>query len=161
MNIKPGETITITVGFPKANSVTYPGKDRTVTINGNKKTFKSEGGQSVAQVAVWNNFGTNKKTTIWNGELVGKTPPRPFFTDVFKNQKDKIKELVQRALVTGTDRDFNIVGDRIKTLIQDSMKNGNWKENASLTKLLKKSERPLIDTGLLYNSVTYSVTRSK
>jgi hypothetical protein len=154
------KTYILKVGFPKEKQVVYPPK-----LDG------SSGGQTVAQVASWNEHGTYS------------IPSRPFFSSALEKNKDKIKELISHAIATPKDNArFDKVGVQIVGMIKDSIVNGNWQENSQKTKVsalppsLQKAwkkpntrlhekakqavanKRPLIDRSIMLRSVTYTVT---
>lgn len=154
----------ILVGFPKDKQVIYPPDDR--------KGHYNKGGQSVAEVARWNEFGTN---TI---------PSRPFLRTALRKNKERIKNLILKAFSPkeiSDPRRFDKIGLLIVAMVRDSIVNGNWKSNSERTKLnkLKYSTRklvnskdpnkqkivqselakikPLIDRGIMRQSVNYEV----
>lgn len=167
--------ITIKIGFPKEKQVVYPPKIRDIRQKDGsfKKSFLG-GGETVAEVATWNNFGTKN------------IPERPFFTKAINDNKEFIKNLVAEAVkkrkVDPTS--FDKVGLAIVNLIKDSIVNGKWQENAHKTKVgalppslrkawdygkpgavahkkaeeAIKNKKPLIDRGIMLKSVSYVVT---
>lgn len=167
--------VTIKVGFPKEKQVVYPPKIREVKQpDGTLQKKFQGGGQTVAEVATWNNFGTKH------------IPERPFFSKAIEDNKQKIKDLVAQAVLQRKNpAAFDKVGMAIVSMIRDSIVNGDWKENAHQTKvdalppslrrawdygkpgtnLHKKAEeaiknkKPLIDRGIMLKSVSYVVTK--
>lgn len=103
----------------------------------------------VAQIASWNEFGTE---TI---------PPRPFMRNSIRNNRKKWIKLYRDRIIRNKlniNRSSNyianiMVGD-VKTSI-DKLLNP---PNRPSTIEKKKSSHPLIDTGRLKNSLTYEIT---
>ena len=154
------KTFVLKVGFPKEKQVVYPPK-----LDG------SGGGETVAQVASWNENGTKR------------APARPFFSTAIRENYNKIRVLISLAVSTPKDKArFDKVGVQIVNMIKDSILNGGWQENAEYTKIkalppslqsaLGKpgtklhakaqhavaNKRPLIDRSIMLRSVTYTVT---
>ena len=175
ITLMTSKKITIKIGFPKEKQVVYPPKIRDIRQkDGSFKKSFSGGGETVAEVATWNNFGTKN------------IPERPFFTKAINDNKEFIKNLVAEAVkkrkVDPTS--FDKVGLAIVNLIKDSIVNGKWQENAHKTKVgalppslrkawdygkpgavahkkaeeAIKNKKPLIDRGIMLKSVSYVVT---
>lgn len=99
----------------------------------------------VAQVASWNEFGTD---TI---------PARPFIRNCIRNNRKKWIKLYKDNVIRNNKLDLNyianiIVGD-VKTSIDKTIEPPN--KQSTIAK--KKSSHPLIDTGRLKNSITYRI----
>lgn len=164
---KLSKNIEITVGFPVGKQVIYPPDDR--------KGHSNPGGQTVAQVASWNEFGTKR------------TPSRPFLKEAYKKNRNKISEYVKNYFKINNLRDekyFDKIGLLMVDMVQDSIRNGNWIPNSERTKLQKlkwptrqklknnptkyakeiQAElaqiKPLIDRGIMLKSVNYEVRKS-
>ena len=166
--------VTIKVGFPKEKQVIYPAKVKDIVdAKGNHKMVFKGGGQTVAEVATWNEKGTNR------------IPSRPFFSTALTENKEKIKELVAEAIRNKSDSQrFDKIGVSIVNMIKDSIVNGNWTPNAERTKIealppsLRKAwdsgkkdtamyqrakeavenKKPLIDRGIMLKSVSYVIS---
>lgn len=163
----------ILVGFPKDKQVIYPPDDR--------KDHHNKGGQTVAQVATANEFGTKTKK--------GSThiPSRPFLRTAFKKNRQLIIKLVEESFLLKNIIDntrFDKIGLKMVDMVRDSIRNGNWIPNAKTTKLSKlkfntrkivektdeKSKqkvnlelgkiKPLIDRGIMIKSVNYEIRSS-
>ena len=109
-----------------------------------------EDGLTVAQVAAWNEFGTSDM------------PSRPFMRQTLSENQDKIKQLFDdagKAVVKGAKADevYNKIGVVAKAMMQDQIVNGKYKPNAPSTIRKKGSDRPLIDTGQMRQSVNYEI----
>lgn len=127
--------------------------------NGGKKTkltagfykgAKYEDGTPVAQVAAWNNFGT-----IENG---GFTPPRPFFDDAIRENKDKWADgLGKRLKANGFDvkNAMNRLGEQMRADIVDSINDWTEPPNAKSTIEQKGRNAPLKDTYHMMRSAGY------
>lgn len=114
--------------------------------------------ESVAQVAAWNEYGTPRN------------PERPAFRSSFFINREKylkqLKKIAAKNLVgkkTGK-KPFSALGKEAQKDIQASIARGGWKPNAKSTQLQKGGGKqlinnPLIDTGLLLESVDYRVTK--
>ena len=168
------KTYIIKVGFPKEKQVVYPPKMKEVKgADGKFSRMAVGGGQTVAQVANWNEEGTKM------------APSRPFFSTAIHENKDKIKEIIIKAIATPQDTSrFDKVGVAIVNMIKDSIVNGNWTPNAEYTKIealpptlrrawdyskpntkafqkalaAVENKKPLIDRGIMLRSVSYTVT---
>lgn len=103
----------------------------------------------VAQVAFWQEYGTIK------------IPPRPFFRNAITKNAKKWVDTLETALKS-TDgnfkKAFGILGEVAVGDIKTSITNLGSPPNAPSTIKSKKSSNPLIDTGLMRNSVTYEVS---
>lgn len=114
-------------------------------------TYPSEGANPVfvAQVAFWNEYGTEKGV-----------PPRPFFRTMIDEKSPKWGDNVARLLKsTNFDvaKTFNIVGDAIQSQLQNSILNGGWQGNADSTIARKGFDKPLVEMGVMYRNITYVV----
>lgn len=84
-------------------------------------------GKSVAQVAFWNEFGTNK------------FPPRPFMRNAINENKDKWVETLLRLLKSGlsTEKALGNLGEQMVNDIRQSIISGEFEPNSEVTLLLK------------------------
>lgn len=141
-------------------------RDATVDIGWFKGVRYSEG-VSVAQVAVWNEYGT----------VSGKyrIPPRPFVRPAIRDRSRlsaQLRKLYARALSdnTNTAQALSQFGEYVVAKIQtqiDMVMNppnspvtiqGGWlrtKSGKSFYVEPKKGNKPLINTGLMRDSVSY------
>ncbi|MDP8078339.1 hypothetical protein [Phocoenobacter skyensis] len=106
-------------------------------------------GQSVAEVAFYNEFGTNK------------APPRAFLRQTEQKVKAKLPQ-VQAKLLKRLQAGQITVDDMANELglwyvrqIQNEILSGNFIPNTPSTLARKKGNRPLIDTGHLLNSIDW------
>ena len=127
-------------------------------------TAKYSTGEYVAQVAYWNEYGTTL------------SPPRPFFRNAIKDNSKEWLELFRETQFKTKDmfKSLSIVGtiakDDIATSITDLTSppnseitiSGGWIRHANGKAFKVKgkgSSNPLIDTGLMRNSVSYEITQ--
>lgn len=107
-------------------------------------------GVDMAQIAAFNELGTSD------------IPARPFLRKTMEDSEDDIRafceERVQGIVEGGTAEDaLKQLGVYGKSLIQAKIKDGTWKPNAPSTIKKKKSDKPLIDTGRMRQSVNYVI----
>jgi hypothetical protein len=101
-----------------------------------------------------------------NGSELQNIPARPIIEPIIEKNKDLIGEYMKQAgklILTGdTAQGMNKleeIGLRISTKIKDNFMdpNNGWAENKASTIKAKGSDRPLIDTASMLNSITYIV----
>lgn len=107
-------------------------------------------GVDMAQIAMFNELGTSD------------IPARPFLRKTMEDSEDDIRafceERVQEIAEGGTAEDaLKQLGVYGKSLVQAKIKDGTWKPNAPSTVKKKKSDKPLIDTGKMRQSVNYVI----
>lgn len=119
---------------------------------------KYEAGESVPEIAFVNEFGSPENNQ----------PPRPFFRNAIKQNKDKWVEYVRKSLANGNSMEatFEALGQNIKTDIQESITNLHEPplSSATIAKKMKTSPqfatKPLIETETMRNAVAYKVTNN-
>ena len=110
-----------------------------------------EDGTTVAEVAAWNEYGTSQ------------IPPRPFLRQSVENHADEINaniEVVIKAVVSGdidTEKALMMIGAMQVGYVQHEIKTGGFTPNKPSTIRMKGSDRPLIDTGQMRQSVHYII----
>lgn len=109
-----------------------------------------EGGADLVEIAAYNEYGTSE------------TPARPFMQQSWENHEDELKQLCQQAynIVTngGTAEEAcRVIGVAGVGIIQKEIVEGSFEPNAESTIRKKGSDRPLIDTGQMRQSVKYVV----
>jgi hypothetical protein len=131
-------------------------------------------GASVAEVAIKLEYGfiadgtalqkeADRKNLKINVPKTFKVPGRPFMQTNWNNNKDKYQNKMSKYLSTfdktkmTPDNFFNLLGVEVQKDIRDSITNGNWSPNAWFVAAIKESNKPLIDTGHLRQSVTWRV----
>lgn len=99
------------------------------------------------------------------GSTVNKIPPRPFMQQTRIMNEKKVAGLSKKYLSAISTGKMSAM-DAIKKLgasYEGAMKKifivGSFTGNAESTKKRKKSSRPLIDTGLLRQSIKYNVAK--
>ena len=111
-------------------------------------------GTSVALVAAVQDFGSP----------TNNIPPRPFFRNMVRKQKTGWPVLIKKTLLSTTydvNRTLAIVGEVIKGQLQQSIHETNSPPLAPATIARKGSDKPLIDTGHMLNSVDYEVVKKE
>lgn len=109
-----------------------------------------ETGADVTEIAAYNEFGTSSM------------PARPFMRQSFENHEDELQKICDTANQTisngGEAEDaLNQIGVFCKGLVQQEIVDGGFEPNAESTVKKKGSAQPLIDTGLMRQSVNYVV----
>ncbi len=120
-----------------------------VGFNESSGTYKD--GPTVAQVAAWNEYGTEH------------SPSRPFMRQTMVDYRDKISEYAGEALKTAAAEHgdiatvMNKVGAYTKGRMQKEIRDGDWVPNAPSTIANKGSSKPLIDSGRMRQSIVYVI----
>lgn len=111
---------------------------------------EADGNLTSAQVGLYMEVGT---PTI---------PARPWLSTAIDDNQNRINAMIQRtteAALDGKDleRRMKIDGERVRTMIQSKIRNGDprWKSLHPDTIKKKGSSKPLIDTGQLIGSQSY------
>ena len=111
--------------------------------------YDGSDGESVAQVAFWNEYGT---ATI---------PSRPFFRNTIAQHKDEWPKQAA-ALMESNSGDvrqtLELMGEGVKGQIVETIQAFREPPNAAATVKKKGFDKPLIDTGTLWRSIDYEVT---
>ena len=114
-------------------------------------------GKSIAEYAVYNEFGTKNIPSRPFMRTVAKEKPKKWVSSMVAHIKGKATkpEAWKGALV--------LAGESMKSDIKDSIQNGSWTPNAPATIAAKKRkgkvepDHPLIDTGQMLAAVSYEV----
>ena len=122
------------------------------TVAGYTRGRRTPGGVNIAGYAADNEFGVPSK----------KIPPRPFMTTSFDENLQIIEGFVTRQVglvIDGTifpiemlKRIGLVMEKNVKTKIRQIM----IPKNSDYTIAIKKSKKPLIDTGAMINSIRYT-----
>lgn len=119
-----------------------------------KETHKSEDGTEIdmAQVAMFNELGTST------------SPPRPFLRQSVDDNQAKINAMVEQqtknvAKGGSAEQSLKQLGAFGVSLVQEKIGNGTFTPNAPSTIKAKGSEKPLIDTGQMRQSVHYVIRK--
>ena len=117
---------------------------------------KDDRGTDIADIAMWNELGTS------NG-----IPSRPFMRQSVDNNADTIKAMCKaqiQAVATGKStakQALQQIGVMQKGLVQSTIRDGDFEPNKPSTVKQKGSDRPLINTGRLRQSVSVTVAPRK
>lgn len=109
-------------------------------------------GVDMAQIAMFNELGTSI------------APARPFLRQTVDENLDdikafggeKIQDIAEGGTVEGVLKQLGVYG---KGLVQEQIKNGTFEPNAPSTIRRKKSDKPLIDTGKMRQSVNFVIKK--
>lgn len=129
-------------GFPDSGDVGKATRNKA-----NAKPYENI--SEVAQVAVWNEFGTDK------------IPSRPFFRNAINGNREKIFEMAGKfsdlAMVgkITVEQAFENLGLYMQSIIRKSIRSNIAPPNAKSIERAKNSSKTLIDSGQMINSVTY------
>jgi len=115
----------------------------------------SEEGVDMVDIATWNEVGTVH------------SPARPFLRQSIDNNEAHMKEFCQeqlRQFAQGTIDArtlLNRIGLEQTALVQKEITDGTFAPNAQATIQKKGSDKPLIDTGRMYQSVHHVIRRKR
>lgn len=115
------------------------------------KYYTDKDGTPVAAVAAWNEFGVP----------VHNQPPRPFFRIMIAEQAPKWGKMAA-ALLKANDGDvdatLDIMGQEIQGRIKESI-NALMEPPLAASTIAKKkgNDKPLIDTAIMVNAVSFEV----
>ena len=111
-----------------------------------------EDGADLAEIAAYNEYGTSD------------TPARPFMKQSFENHEAELRAVCQQAnnvIASGgtAEEACKKIGVVAVGLIQQEIVDGSFEPNAESTIRKKGSDKPLIDTGFMRQSVKYVVKK--
>lgn len=111
-------------------------------------------GQTIAEIAFWNEFGT------------ARIPPRPFLRSTLKERKLKYKALFAKILKAilnqrlSSQQGIGRIGLRVSSDIQQKITTLTSPPNAYATIVRKGGKQnPLLDSGTLRRSISWEVLR--
>ena len=109
-------------------------------------------GTDICDVAAWNELGTVN------------SPSRPFLRKSVDENESKINSFLKgqkSAMLKGASAEqiLKEIGIFQKDLIQEKITEGSYEPNAPSTIKKKGSSKPLIDTGLMRQSVNYVIQK--
>lgn len=109
-------------------------------------------GTDLVAVAAYNEYGTSD------------TPARPFMKQSFENHEQELRAACENAfkgVSSGGSAETALkqLGVFAKGLIQEEIASGSFEPNKPSTIKKKGSARPLIDTGLMRQSVNYTIKK--
>lgn len=107
-------------------------------------------GVDMCDIAAWNELGTEH------------SPARPFLRQTVENNESKINAFCAREarkmFEGGTaEQCLDKIGVFMKGLVQKTIRDGEFEPNAASTIRKKGSDKPLIDTGRMRQSVNYHI----
>lgn len=130
------------------------GNEVFIGFQAGKKMHKDKDGKEVdlAEIAAFNELGTST------------SPSRPFLRQSVDDNKDKISVMCERTakdIANGgsAEQGLKKLGEFGVSLVQKKIRNGSFKPNAESTIRKKKSDKPLIDTGQMRQSVHYVIRK--
>lgn len=117
-----------------------------------KHTDEDGNTADMAEIAMFNELGTST------------SPPRPFLRMTVDENKDKINQFVEtqtKRIAQGASAEqcMKQMGAFGVSLVQEKIGNGTFTPNAESTIKAKGSDKPLIDTGQLRQSVHYVIKK--
>lgn len=110
-----------------------------------------ETGEDICNIAAWNELGTST------------TPSRPFMRDSVDNHAEQINAFLKKQIAllakgaTTAEQVLKAIGVYQKGLVQKEIVDGTFEPNAPSTIKRKGSDKPLIDTGKMRQSVNYVI----
>jgi len=121
-----------------------------VKVGGKKGVVVDSDSVTILDIAMWNELGTSR------------APARPFLRKSVDENTDKIKaacaaQLKKLANGGTAEQCLRALGTFQKGLIQEKIKNGSFTPDADSTTQKKGSDKPLIDTGRLRQSVEFII----
>ena len=131
-------------------------------------------GVNYAKIAFWNEFGTKSKGGygVWvsfmvNGRRVTMPhkgmPARPFFRTTIEQEKGTWVDKIARGLKADkftSEQVLDMVGIDFKGKLQESIQGWSEPANAPLTIEKKGFNKPLVDTGAMWQTAIEVVTHS-
>jgi hypothetical protein len=148
-------------GLAEVTKNTKPGGVKVGILKGTGEHSKATGGQTIAEIFFWNEFGTRDK----QGRV--KIPERPVMRTTMKSNGSayrKIQAQILKGLLTGKLK-VSLGEARLGLQVQSDLKNAiaQWVDppNAPSTVALKGENNPLEDIGEMRNSVHWASSSSK
>lgn len=99
-----------------------------------------------------------------HGSMNFQVPPRPIIEPAIENAKEDLSEMLKNAALTeisggNTKRALEAVGTEAQSAVRGWFTNpqNGWAPNSPETIKSKGSDKPLIDTGALRQSITYII----
>lgn len=120
---------------------------------------------SLALIARTLNYGREEGVTA-EGRRYPKIPARPFMTfaaEIWEREYPKILKAYLPKVLGGTmsvEQLLKVIGKRSKEAVQKAIREGEYTPLSPRTIAAKGSSTPLIDTGLMVNSVTFEIRRA-
>ncbi len=128
-------------------------KNLQVRVGYQQGEAQEDDGVDLLDVAMWNELGTSR------------APSRPFMRKSVDENADKISAFLKAQLQklargeTTAEQILKAVGVFQKGLVQAKIRDGDFAPNAPRTIRRKGSDKPLIDTGRMRQSVNFVITQ--
>jgi HK97 gp10 family phage protein len=135
----------VIVGFPDGTQTHDQSKNVGSTVHHKK------GGESMAQIAAQNEFGTDK------------IPKRSFMRTAVDENKQKITDILNKEYTRILEKEstvqfsLDLIGNIVRDMIKVKIRSIYQPPNAPSTIQAKGSSKPLIDFGQMINAVQYKV----
>lgn len=126
-------------------------RQETKTNSTNGKIRKKEAGKSLVQIAIENEYGTQR------------IPARPFMTTTYDENRTKLNGIIGREydkIIQGKStvyKSLNALGLYYEGLVKQKIRSIRTPPNSPYTIAQKGSSKPLIDFGQMISAVTYEV----
>ncbi len=149
--LNTGKSPGMTPAAQRLEKLTKEMEGKCVEIGFNEQSGSYEDGTTMAQVAAWNEFGTER------------SPSRPFMRQTIKDYQGAITKYTAKSLRSAVKSHgtvsivLNRVGAYTKGKMQREIRDGEWTPNAPSTIARKGSDKPLIDTGQMRQRIVYVV----
>ncbi len=126
--------------------------EQEVRIGFQRGDASEEDGMDICDIAMWNELGTEH------------IPSRPFLRKSVDENESEINAFLEsgkECILRGASarQVLSDIGMFQKDLIQEKITEGNFTPNAASTIRKKGSDKPLIDTGRMRQSVNYVICR--
>jgi len=118
-------------------------------IGESDSTVQTDPNVTVLDAAIWNEFGTES------------IPERSFVRSAFDKNRAKYEKQTKKLLIKiyksemSVERALDILGLMLETDIKDMIRNGQFEPLSINTVIRKGSDKPLIDTAQMLNSVRF------
>ncbi len=142
--LKEIDSASVRIGYQSGEKFYTPTDE-----DGNK--IKNAKPVDMLDVVMFNELGTSR------------IPPRPFLTNSVDLNRKRIETFIDenaKEVVEGkitSEQFLNRIGTNHVSLVQESILTGDYVPNAPYTIMKKHSDKPLIDTGQMMQSVHYII----
>ena len=130
------------------------------------ETDRYSNGELVAHRAQKLENGFTSQLTLPNGQVVeARTPPRPFMryaSLLFSADRRNIERNIAKKMFSGkitAEQALGQIGLAMEAKIVTSIRDGNWTPNAPYTVKKKGFDKPLIETGHMWQTVSSKVVK--
>ena len=150
--LKELQSLHVKVGYQQGKKH-YPPKPKTVRKNadGEAEVSGSSTPIDVCEIAATNEFGTDK------------IPSRPFMRQTADHKEGELKKFMEDRAVEAVhgritaEEAFTKIGVKTKGAIQQQIRDGEFVPDSPQTIRRKGSDKPLIDTGRMRQSVDFFI----